>query len=1155
MKQIIVFFGLVFLPFLGFGQFGEEQIVTVCEICTPIDVISEDLDGDGDLDVITAAEFDGKIAWFENLGNGNFSVDFQVIGAANVISQIEGSDIDNDGDIDIISASIRSKTLFWFENDGLGNFSDKIIIARENYSLEYFSIDDIDKDGNDDITVASRGGKIAWYANQGNGIFSNDGNIDIVISYFQDRLIWIKNEGNGDFSTIMEIENEFEEELIFSIEDLDDDGLLDIIGLATGGDSFFWYKNNGDGNFSAAQRIASDYSRPRAIISADLDADGDKDIIASSSNEDNLLIWFENDGNENFSTQKVLHERAIVATSIISSDLDNDGMLDILSVFSGKSEIAWFRNEGNSDFSTINTIFNRPSGTISIENADFDLDGIQDVLTTFYKDDEIIWYKIDEEGQFSEPNIISNSFIDPLWVFPADLDGDNDDDVLAASYSTNEIVWFENMGASEFSSQNLLVSTFDGIVDLVAVDLDNDGDLDIVFNNFSFGIFWLENDGNANFGNAEIISFNVLDGHNFEIVDLDGDGDMDITSSSPSRLVWFENEGEGNFSNEQLIDTPNSFSLKTKGADLDGDGDMDILHSSINDGTLFWHENDGNGNFSNANLISDLVRLIIDFTTGDIDNDGDLDIIVSANEEGKIAWFENYGGGNFSSQIVIASNYGFQGAVHLMDLDRDNDLDLLVSSFEEDKIAWFENLFELPQISGNVFWDDNSNKIRDENELGLNNLQVMIEPSNILSNYSDLNGNFHFFVERDTTYQISVKVDSCWAMTTDSSVFSITLSDENITNVNFGYNLANDAEKAEVSIISAPTRCGFEVATWLSIENVGCQTIFGSYAIVLDSLTEFVRSEVPPVAISGDTLFWNYEPLISRDVEKIFLVLQMPGPEFIGEIITLKTLSYIENDQGELELSSTYDYKSEIRCAYDPNDKLVHPNRSFGFDQNYTLFEETMEYTVRFQNTGNDTAFNVVIRDNLDGNLDWTTFKPIIGSHPFETLLHKDGLVEFSFKNILLPDSTTNEPLSHGFITYTIAPKAGLAENTLIENTASIFFDFNPPIVTNTIQSVMVSELPRTTSVKELAEEGIIKVYPNPFTDYLIFEYPDLPIHKPPMLRLFDVTGKLVKQAIMEQPSFQLRLPQMNNGLYFYQLMETNGQIIGIGKVIKNNTE
>jgi len=240
-------------------------------------------------------------------------------------------------------------------------------------------------------------------------------------------------------------------------------------------------------------------------------------------------------------------------------------------------------------------------------------------------------------------------------------------------------------------------------------------------------------------------------------------------------------------------------------------------------------------------------------------------------------------------------------------------------------------------------------------------------------------------------------------------------------------------------------------------------------------LITLVDAEIEPQEIRNDTLLWNYEELFSLESKGLQLIFKIAGTDFIGDLIEVSALSYVEKEQGELELASTYEYRSLIRCAYDPNDKLVIPNRAFDtsaeYDQNYTLFEEQLEYTIRFQNTGNDTAFNVVLRDTLDKNLDWNTFKPVIASHPYETVLkNKEGAIEFSFRDILLPDSTTNEPLSHGFVTYKIAPKQGLPENTRIENTASIYFDFNPPIVTNTTQNVMVSELPKTRPIMDTTQ-------------------------------------------------------------------------------------
>ncbi|MEM1217059.1 MAG: PKD domain-containing protein, partial [Bacteroidota bacterium] len=187
--------------------------------------------------------------------------------------------------------------------------------------------------------------------------------------------------------------------------------------------------------------------------------------------------------------------------------------------------------------------------------------------------------------------------------------------------------------------------------------------------------------------------------------------------------------------------------------------------------------------------------------------------------------------------------------------------------------------------------------------------------------------------------------------------------------------------------------------------------------------------------------------------------------------------------QGQDLAPITFDFTSVINCAYDPNDKQVHPNRSEQppFTQNYTLFAEELLYTIRFQNTGTDTAFNVVLRDQLSGDLDWSTFRPGSSSHPYDVTLDDEGLLEFYFRDILLPDSTTNEPLSHGFVDFTISAREDLVPNTSIDNTAGIYFDFNPPIITNMVNSMMLEELPNFTPAAAFTYTAAAATYS--FTD------------------------------------------------------------------------
>ena len=145
-----------------------------------------------------------------------------------------------------------------------------------------------------------------------------------------------------------------------------------------------------------------------------------------------------------------------------------------------------------------------------------------------------------------------------------------------------------------------------------------------------------------------------------------------------------------------------------------------------------------------------------------------------------------------------------------------------------------------------------------------------------------------------------------------------------------------------------------------------------------------------------------------------------------------------------------------ITCGFDPNDKTVKPE---GYGPNHAIAIDTdwLTYTIRFQNTGTDTAFTVVIRDSLDTHLDWARLSIVAVSHPLTSIVvDEGGLATFRFDQINLPDSNVNEPASHGFIKYRIAPLSGVTDGTQLFNTASIYFDLNAPVITNTISNTLV---------------------------------------------------------------------------------------------------
>jgi len=136
----------------------------------------------------------------------------------------------------------------------------------------------------------------------------------------------------------------------------------------------------------------------------------------------------------------------------------------------------------------------------------------------------------------------------------------------------------------------------------------------------------------------------------------------------------------------------------------------------------------------------------------------------------------------------------------------------------------------------------------------------------------------------------------------------------------------------------------------------------------------------------------------------------------------------------------------QIIGSFDPNDKLVSP-AGVG-DEHFTTPDDEFEYTIRFQNVGNDTAFNIYILDTISQHLDMSTFVSGAASHDYDVQILQGNIIRWDFPDILLVDSIRNEPASHGFVKFNIKQKPNNPDGTVIENIAGIYFDFNAPIIT-----------------------------------------------------------------------------------------------------------
>ena len=242
----------------------------------------------------------------------------------------------------------------------------------------------------------------------------------------------------------------------------------------------------------------------------------------------------------------------------------------------------------------------------------------------------------------------------------------------------------------------------------------------------------------------------------------------------------------------------------------------------------------------------------------------------------------------------------------------------------------------------------------------------------------------------------------------------------------------------------------------------------------------------------------------------------------------------------------------EIVGSFDPNDKTGLPK---GYDnQHFIQKNDDIEYMIRFQNTGTDTAFTVIVRDTLPYNqLDPTTVKVGASSHAYTWQMMDKGVLEFRFDNIMLPDSFRNEVASNGFVKFRISQKPNLTEGTKIENRAGIYFDFNTPVITNrtlhTIATTYKTQLRLDND--EVTAAAKIRIAPNPFGEQTVIEMTEsTPSVKSSIFELYDLNGKVLRREKFDGNRFIFERKDLPTGIFIFKISTTDSRLIGQGKVV-----
>ncbi len=1074
-----------------------------------------DMDEDGDIDLLSYNIFGEPLLIHENVNNEYFLdgvelADNDVISGA--LKGIRLLDIDGDSDEDILM--IAASGMVWFRNSGALQFGAGVILYEGSYRPNSFIIDDANSDGYPDVLLDL--GQIVAGSLQG-----------------QTLLFSGSSSGLSLASTVSNSDNY----RVSSFINYDDTGIKDI--LQTNGNFLQIIRmTNFDDAFPLTKLISSDYDDFGNYLVNDVDNDGDDDIIVYGGtalryylkDEDDIdglcpfedVIIYNIDQLNKYKTRfgfcSELSGSLFVGGATDWSDISDLSPLNKIQKIEGSltlkfllSPIGTFSGLSTLDSIGGNLTLNvvRPSG----------LQGLRNIKTI--------------GGSFIINNMTNGvHHLDDLTNLEHIGGG------IGISFS--DIQNIDRIFMSNRVGGSVSLSNLD---ELVNVDFFED--IDTIAGNLEIKestIYNLESLRNIDFFtglNIRVPSCSQIE-LNPKVDSLSGDYSVSIS-----------NVGDFNQTNE-LKHIEGNFSLYVQ----DG-GDWHNLESI--GGDLFCgFETSSQTAFNSLKSIGESMSIRLS------DKD-DYSNFESLEKVGKSFFVNPFVKSLDGLQFLDSVGNGFQcaGSDNLVDISHLPD-DLFVGGTWALISNQNLNVCDIPalcnhieagrevdirqnaslcddisdikcigtSVTGFAFYDFNQDGIRDEiTDAPLSNISFHFDSDTDSLLTSD-NGFYQRFLLAGKAFDISAMPADKWAFTTDNS-FSIDsfIPNQSPNTFDVGFYPLEETMGFTSSLNTSLFLCDRPFDFNANLKNIGTDISKGYLKIIyseelelVPGFTAFTSHDIDTRTIIID--FDNWYPFFSKNYKMPFIAPNADELANEDMLITIQAVEVTDNNAETLVLDD-YIYL-ELLCAYDPNDKLVTSTDKSG---NIRIMEQDDEliYTIRFQNTGNFYAEDVRITDVISEAFDLSTFTYLSSSH-YVDITMREREVTFMFEDIFLIDSTASFLESQGFVSFSIKPYVVVLDDEF-DNQASIYFDFNDPIITNVAESIVYDP---SVAVSEVQGESEVLIYPQPAKDLLTIDVSEL-VRGPWNYSIVDISGKLlIDQQLSTQNRVVLDVSEYQGGIYTF---------------------
>ncbi len=520
--------------------------------------------------------------------------------------------------------------------------------------------------------------------------------------------------------------------------------------------------------------------------------------------------------------------------------------------------------------------------------------------------------------------------------------------------------------------------------------------------------------------------------------------------------------------------------------------------------------------------------------------------MLKLNAEGELIWqstiggcFDDYGGAAFQTKDgnIIITGTSISGNCG----DKDDGC-YGYTDYWVMKVLTDYNL-----ITGSVFYDFNKNGIFDNLDISAPNMLIQEATTGKLA-FTKSDGSFTIPVTDSGDFSVSI-ASPLWnayeSLPENREIHFNTDAGLTGNENNFAITASYDFADLSATITSASIlRAGQSSQYATHIINLGTLSTDGLISLSFDpSKMSFTSSNVQPTTITNNELVFPLSTIEGCSSDEILITFLVANTAQFGQLVETSAIVASLGSLDPVVFNDTCHSTDTVKASKDPNEISV--------DRGFILSSETsnppeLNYIIRFQNTGNDTAFNIKVVNPLSQYVDLSSFVLIDNSDPVEITLNQfTRELEFSFANIHLPDSNVNEIESHGFVRYKIKPSSGLLLNDSISTYADIYFDYNDAVKTNDALTVITEP----TAVETVPLDYFpISIYPNPATNIVAIRNP---ASSASTLSVLNASGQVVYNVELTASELhQINIDKWSSGIYFIQMVNETETVVV--KLVKN---